>query len=164
VSRATGCRRHLRAAAAANPPPSPRRRAAAGHRSPHLVEECRRCSGFSPPPCRQGAPVSYRLHPHARRVTSPLWVLERRLLLRLRRCSATADRAVTRARRAVTAPTCACAPHRAVVGRTSRGRPGKPQAMRAVHRAKPALWPWATHAVHMGQASTVSVGHVRQCN
>jgi hypothetical protein len=87
VSRATGRRRRLRAAAAANRPRSPRRRTSAGHRSPRLIGECHRQSGFSPPPHRQGAPVSYRLHPHARRVTSPSWVLERRLLLRLCRCA-----------------------------------------------------------------------------
>jgi hypothetical protein len=82
--------------------PSPRCRTAAGHRSPRLVgERCRR-SGFSPPSHRQGVPVSYRLHPHARRVTSPPWVLERRLLLRLRRCSAAASHTATHARRAST--------------------------------------------------------------
>jgi hypothetical protein len=51
--------------------------------------------------------VSYHLHPHARRVTSPSWVLERRLLLRLRRCSAAAGCATMRAWRAVTALACA---------------------------------------------------------
>jgi hypothetical protein len=45
-----------------------------------------------PPPRRQGAPVSYRLHPHARRVGSPPWVLERRLLLHLHHCSAAVGR------------------------------------------------------------------------
>jgi hypothetical protein len=46
--------------------------------------------------------MSYRLHPHARRVTSPSWVLKHRLLLRLHRCSAAAGRATTRTRSAVT--------------------------------------------------------------
>jgi hypothetical protein len=47
--------------------------------------------------------VSYHLHPHARRVASLPWVLEHRRLLHLCRCSATAGRAVTHARNAVTA-------------------------------------------------------------
>jgi hypothetical protein len=64
--------------------------------------------------------VSYRLHPRARRVASPPWVLECRRLLHLRRYSAAAGRAATRAQRAVTTP---------------------------------------AHAVHMGRAGAVSVGH-----
>jgi hypothetical protein len=82
------------------------------------------------------------LHPHARRVASPPWVLESRLLLRLCHCSTTAGRATTRAQRAVTAPVCAHAV-------TGRGRPGKP---------------WAARAVHTGRASTVGVGHAALCN
>jgi hypothetical protein len=88
--------------------------------------------------------VSYRLHPHARRVTSLPWMLERRLLLRLRRCSATAGRAATCTRRAMIAPACAHAPRRAC-----RGRPSKS---------------WATRAVHMGQAGAMGVGHAPLCN
>jgi hypothetical protein len=108
--------------------------------------------------------VSYRVHPHDRRVTSPPWVLECRLLLRLRRCSTAAGHAVTHAQRVVTAPACARTLRRAVTGRAGRGRPGKPRATRAVHRAEPALWPWAMHAVHTGRASAVGVGHARLCN
>jgi hypothetical protein len=67
--------------------------------------------------------VSYLLLPHARWVASPLWVLDRRRLHRLRRCGVTADRAATRVG-AVTALACA-ALRRAVAGRTGRGRPGK---------------------------------------
>jgi hypothetical protein len=77
-------------------PSSPRHRTAAGHRSPRLVEERRRRSGFSPPPRRRGAPVSYRLHPHARWVASPPWVLERHRLLHICRCSTAAGHAATR--------------------------------------------------------------------
>jgi hypothetical protein len=88
--------------------------------------------------------VSYRPPPHARRVASPPWMLERRLLLHLHYCSAAAGRAVTHARRAVTAPLCARAPCRA-----GRGWPGKP---------------WATHAVHMGRAGAVGMGHAPLCN
>jgi hypothetical protein len=80
-----------------------------------------------PPPRRQGAPVSYRLHPHARRVASPLWVLKRHLLLHLLYCSATAGHTPTRARRAVTAPVCAralrrCGPRRSRPARQAVGR------------------------------------------
>jgi hypothetical protein len=60
-------------------------------------------------------------------------------LLHLRHGSATAGRAVPRARRAVTAPVC----------RVGRGRPGKP---------------WATCAVHMGRAGAVDVGRTLLCN
>jgi hypothetical protein len=110
------------------------RKTAAGHRSPRLVRERRRRSSFSPPPRRQGTPVSYHLHPRAQWVASPPWVLERRRFLHLRHCSATAGRAVTRARRAVTAPACARALRRVVAGRASRGRPSKPWATRCGHR------------------------------
>jgi hypothetical protein len=37
-------------------------------------------------------------------------------------------------------------------------------AARVVHRAEPALWPWATRPVHTGRASAVGVGHTRLCN
>jgi hypothetical protein len=70
--------------------------------------------------------VSYRLHPHARRVTSPLWVFERRLLLRLRGCSAAAGRA---------------APSRAAQAEAGPASCG-PRAL--CPRAEPALWAWAT--------------------
>jgi hypothetical protein len=46
----------------------------------------------------QEAPVSYRLHPHARRVASPSWVLERHPLVHLRHGSAAAGRAAPRSR------------------------------------------------------------------
>jgi hypothetical protein len=127
-------------------PPSPRRRTTAGHRSPRLIGERRRRSSFPPPPRRQGAPVIYRLHPHARRVTSPPWVLECRLLLHLRRCSTAAGRAATHARRAVTALACARAPcHRGpralCTGSSQRCGRG-PRAL--CTRAEPALWAWGT--------------------
>jgi hypothetical protein len=64
-----------------------------------------------PPPRRQGALVSYRLHPHARRVASPTWVLEHHLLLHLRHCSA-------------------------VAGRAGRGQPVKPWATRVVQTGR----------------------------
>jgi hypothetical protein len=87
-----------------------------GHRWPLEPSPHRRTPPpirFFSPPRRQGTPVSYRLHPHARRVASPPWVLERRRLLHLRRCSAAAGRAATRTRRAVTAPArCAHGPSR----------------------------------------------------
>jgi hypothetical protein len=71
--------------------------------------------------------VSYRLHPHARWLASPPWVLEQRLLLHLRR-----DRSSVRSR---VAPSWAA---QAEAGPTSRG-------LRALcTRAKPALWAWAT--------------------
>jgi hypothetical protein len=84
-----------------------------------------------PPPRRQGASVSYRLHPHAQRVASLPWVLERRLLLHLRHGSAiagcdarpeTGDRSGVRSR-----------PRRAIASRAGRGRPGKLWAACAVH-------------------------------
>jgi hypothetical protein len=128
--------------------PPPRCRTAAGHRSPRLVEERRRRSGFSPPPRRQGAPVSYRLHPHARRVASPPWVLECRLLLHLHHCSSAAGHAATRAQRTVTTSVCARALRRTIAGRAGRGRPDKP---------------WVTRAVHTGRASAVGVGHAPLC-
>jgi hypothetical protein len=67
---------------------------------------------FSPPSRRQEAPVSYRLHPHVRWVSSPPWVLERVPLLHLRQGSA---------QRAVTAPVCARAQRHAIIGRACRG-------------------------------------------
>jgi hypothetical protein len=73
-----------------SPEPSPRRRTLSPIR-------------FPPPPSRrQEAPVSYRLHPHARRVASSPWVLERLPLLHLPHGSDATGRAVTRAPRAVT--------------------------------------------------------------
>jgi hypothetical protein len=69
-------------------------------------------SRFSHPHRRRGAPVSYFLLPHARRVASPPWVLDRRRLRHLHRCGVTAGHTATCARRAVIAPTCA-APSRA---------------------------------------------------
>jgi hypothetical protein len=104
---------------------------------------------ISPPSRRQEASVSYRLHPHARRVASPSWVLERLPLVHLRHGSTAAGRAAMRAWRAVTAPVCARAPRRAVASRAGRVRPGKP---------------WATCAVYMGRASAVDVGHALLCN
>jgi hypothetical protein len=82
-------------------------------------------SRFFHPSRRQEALVSCRLHPLARRVASPPWVLERLPLLHLLHGSATAGRATMRARRVVTAPVCACTQRRAVAGRVSRGWPGK---------------------------------------
>jgi hypothetical protein len=76
--------------------------------------------------------VSYRLHPHARRVASPSWVLELRRLLHLRCYSAAAGRAV---------PSWAA---QAEVGPTSRG----PHAL--CTRAEPALWAWAACTVQLG--------------
>jgi hypothetical protein len=70
-------------------------------------------SRFFHPPSRQEALVSYCLHPLARRVPSPPWVLERLPLPHLRHGSAAAGRATTRARRAVTTPVCARAQRRA---------------------------------------------------
>jgi hypothetical protein len=99
----------------ASSPPPPRRRTAASRRSPHLVGECCHRSGF-PPSRRQEAPVSYHLYPHARRVASPSWVLERFPLLHLRHGSSAAGHAAMRARRAVTAPVCAHAQCHAVAG------------------------------------------------
>jgi hypothetical protein len=93
--------------------------------------------------------VSYRIHPHARRVASSPWVLKCRRLLHLRHCSAATGRTVMRARRAVTAPVCARAPRRAVAGRAGWGRPDKPRAARALHT---------------GRAGAVGTGHVRLCN
>jgi hypothetical protein len=55
-------------------------------------------SWFSPPHRRRGASVSYLLLPHARRVASLLWVLDRRRLRRLRRCGVAAGHAATHAR------------------------------------------------------------------
>jgi hypothetical protein len=136
--------------------PPPRRRTATGHRSPCLIGERRRRSGFSPPPCRQGAPVSYRLHPHARRVASPPWVLECHLLLHLCHCSAAAGRAATRTRRAVTAPVCACAPRRAVTGCAGKAGLASRGPCALCTRAEPALWAWATCHCANGP-STVSV-------
>jgi hypothetical protein len=114
------------------PEPSPRRR------TPPLIR-------FPPPSRRQEALVSYRLHPHVRRVASPPWVLERLLLLHLRHGSTAAGRATTCARSVVTAR----AQRHIVVVRAGRGRPGKP---------------WAMCAVHTGQASAVDMGHVLLCN
>jgi hypothetical protein len=93
--------------------------------------------------------MSYRLHPHARRVASPPWVLERLPLLHLHHSRAAAGRAATLARRAVTAPVCARAPRRAVAGRAGRGQPGKL---------------WAACVVHTGRTGAVDVGHVLLCN
>jgi hypothetical protein len=78
--------------------------------------------------------VSYLPLPHARRVASPPWVLDRRHLRHLCRYGVTAGRATTHARRAVTAPTCA-ALRRTVAGRTGRGRLGK-RRPRAAHTAR----------------------------
>jgi hypothetical protein len=82
-------------------------------------------SRFFHPSHRQEAPVSCRLHPLARRVASPPWMLERLTLFHLRHGSAAASRAMKHARRVVTAPVCARAQHHAVAGRAGRGRPGK---------------------------------------
>jgi hypothetical protein len=93
--------------------------------------------------------VSYRLLPHARQVASPTWVLERLPLLHLCHGSTAADHATMRAGRAVTAPVCARAQHRAVAGRAGRGRTGKP---------------WAACAMHTGRVGAVDVGHALLCN
>jgi hypothetical protein len=86
----------------------------------------------TPPPSRffhhshrQEAPVSCRLHPLARRVASPPWMLEHLTLFHLHHGSTAASRAMKHAWRVVTAPVCARAQHRAVAGRAGRGRPGK---------------------------------------
>jgi hypothetical protein len=69
--------------------------------------------------------VNYRLHPLARWVASPPWVLERLPLPHLHHGSATVGRATMHARRAVTAPVCAHAQRRTVTGHAGRGWPGK---------------------------------------
>jgi hypothetical protein len=100
------------------PEPSPRRR------TPPPIR-------FFPPPRQQGAPVSYRLHPHARRVASLSWVLERRLLLHLHHCSAAAGRDA-RPESGDRSGVCS-RPCHAIAGRASRGRPGKSWAACAMH-------------------------------
>jgi hypothetical protein len=90
------------------------------------------------------------LHPHARRVASPPWVLESRLLLRLCHCSTTAGRATTRAQRAVTAPVCAHAASR---------RHGPRPARQAVGRARCAHRP--SQHCGSGPRGTVQLGQVR---
>jgi hypothetical protein len=121
--------------------------------------------------------VSYHFHPHTRRVASPPWVLERRRLLHLRRCSIAGGRAATRAWRVVTAPACAHVLRRAAPSRAAQAEAGPPshgpralcagpgqrygRGPRALcTRAEPALWPWAARAVHMGRAGAVGVGRV----
>jgi hypothetical protein len=96
--------------------------------------------------------VSYRIHPHARRVASSPWVLERRRLLHLRHCSAATGRTVTRARRAVTAPVCARVPRR-------RGphRPGP--ARQAAGRARCAYG--LSRRCGHGPRATVQLGQAR---
>jgi hypothetical protein len=73
-----------------------------------------------PPSLRQETPVSYRLHPHARWVASPPWVLERLRLLHLHHGSATAGRAATRARRGHP-PWATCAMHTGRAGAVDVG-------------------------------------------
>jgi hypothetical protein len=97
--------------------------------------------------------VSYFLLPHARRVASPPWVLDRRRLRHLRR-------RVTCARRAVTALACTVRPEsgdRSGVGRAAPSRAAQAEASPA--SAGHALRTRAAHAVHVGQAASVSVGH-----
>jgi hypothetical protein len=100
-------------------------------------------SRFFHPSRRQEAPVSCRLHPLARRVASPPWMLERLTLFHLRHGSTTTDRDTTRARRAVTAPVCARAPH------AVPHRPRPAQQGRWLHtlckQSASALWMWAAH-------------------
>jgi hypothetical protein len=103
--------------------------------------------------------VSYLLLPHARRVASPLWVLDRRRLRRLHRCGVATGRAVTRAqeRWSLRRAPCCVAPSRAEASPASAGRALRTRAVTrvAVGRAR---------AVHMGQADAMSVGHAPQCN
>jgi hypothetical protein len=90
-------------------------------------------SRFFHPSRRQEDSVSCRLHPLARWVASPPWMLKRLTLFHLRHGSAATGRTAMRAQRAVTAPVCARAQRRAVAGRAGRGRPGK--AVGCVHCA-----------------------------
>jgi hypothetical protein len=107
------------------------------------------------PSHRQEALVSYRLHPLARRVASPSWMLEHLPLLHLRHGSTAAGLAATRAQRAVTAPVCTRAQRRAVAGRAGRGRPGKPWAACAT-QAEAKLG--HTRAAQADCAGTVQLG------
>jgi hypothetical protein len=113
---------------------------------------------FFSPPRRHGALVSYRLHPHARRVASRLWVLEHRRLLHLHRCSATAGRATKRARSAVTASACARAPHRrgprALCTGPSQHCGRGPCALHS--QAEPTLWAWATRHCATGPSAVLA--------
>jgi hypothetical protein len=84
--------------------------------------------------------VSYRLHPHARRVTSLPWVFERRLLLRLRGCSAASGRA---------------APSRVAQAEVGPANCG-PRAL--CTRAEPALWAWATSHCATGPSAVSPSG------
>jgi hypothetical protein len=101
----------------ASSPPPPRRRTATGALT---SSENVAADPVFPPSLRQEAPVSYRLHPHAGRVASPPWVLERLRLLHLRHGSATAGRAATRARRGHL-PWATCAMHTGRAGAVDVG-------------------------------------------
>jgi hypothetical protein len=125
------CRAHL-------PLHPHRRRTTVGHHSQ-----------ISSPHRRRGAPMSYLPLPHARRVASPSWVLDRRRLHRLHRCSIATDHAATRARERwmlLRAPRCA-APSWAAQAEASPASAGR------------SLRTWAARAMRVGRAGTVSVGH-----
>jgi hypothetical protein len=90
--------------------------------------------------------VSYRLHPHAQRVASPPWVLERCRLLHLQRCDArpeSSDRSGVRSRATL-----------------RRRRPRRPRpARKAVGRVRYAHRP--SRRYERGPRATVQLGRAR---
>jgi hypothetical protein len=109
-------------------------------------------SWFFHPSRRQEAPVSNRLHPLARRVASPPWVLERLPLPHLCHGSAAAGCVVMRARRAETAPVCARTQRRGVMGRVGRGRQSR-GSHALCKRAELTLRTWATRGCATGPSA-----------
>jgi hypothetical protein len=99
--------------------------------------------------------VSYLLLPHARRVASPLWVLDRRRLRRLHRCGIAA------------APRCAPgSDDRSGVRRAVAGRAGHALRTRAAPRVvvgRAPAWPWVMHALCMWAEPTLRAWAKRHC-